>query len=234
MISYDMYYNYSMYENLPFRGPFTAAETDNCGYYTKIFFPNYRRNILIKELTNLRPHNEIVTNYDIGTFFADVGSTHCFLLSREYGLYRFIPPVQLVWGKNKQGVNRGYVLMKKVIGQDIYHYYNIDNAVATQLDELISISIRMGQDNLDLFFRERRIPDIINGSGFINIMIGTIDSNLQSKPYLVDTYPAKTWSDYEITTWNFAINDLSRRCNGFSFDRTKIALRSFLKSPQLK
>jgi len=222
-----------MHENLPFKGPLTPADVDNHGYYSNIYTSDYDKTILIKEIIHLRPHNDFILQYSIDDFIADVGSTHDVLLNSQYGLSVYIPPTQLVWGINEDGVERGYILMNKVYGHSIHNLFNINSTIAAQLDELISISLNIGQDNLDIHNWERRIPDIINSGGFINIMIGSIEPNQHSHPYLVDTYPAKTWCDYDGDIWREAIRNLSMRCGGFTFDRTEIALNSFLESPQL-
>jgi hypothetical protein len=223
-----------MTENSPFKGPFIEEKFDNSkGFYTRIFSSVSDRSILIKELTRLRPIKGLVENYNKKTFYEDVLSTHNLLLSQQYGLSKFIPSTQLVWGKNAEGIERGFILMKRVSGKEIWNIYDIERPIAKQLDELISKSLEMGRENLDMNLGVRKIPDILDGFGFINIVVGKTDPNGPTRPYFIDTYPIKTRRDYDKKIWELAVRDLSLKSKGYPFERTRKSIKNFFNGSTL-
>ncbi len=151
----------------------------------------------------------------------------------KYGLAKFIPPTRLAWGVNLDGEERGFIEMKKVTGVKLNDVWDLDPRIAADMDVLLAGALAMGMDNLDLTTGVRRIPDIINSSGFINIVIGTTDVNPQQQPYIIDTYPSSLQRDYERETWKHALAILSGDSNRFPYPSTHRKLDEFYSSPQL-
>jgi hypothetical protein len=209
------------------------SENFRGGDTTRIYETNRDISVLVKEVKSIwRPYTRI-EDYDANLFCREVGGDLSLLLDPKYGLTRFIPQTRLAWGRSLSGEERGFIVMKKIKGEMIYDMWDIGHHFAGELDELFTKAIMMGENNLNLEERERKIPDIINGGGFINVMIGTTDVNPIAQSYIVDTYPSSTARDYKLETWDEALRCLERQPNGFSFDNTRRALDIFFQSPQL-
>ncbi len=206
------------------------------GYSTSIFETPSDPSVLVKEVNSLRMSNVRIPDYDKKLFIEEVGGALEILSDPSNGLAYSIPDTSLQWGRSHPYLTqeRGFIVMKKVEGQEIQKIHVLDSHLASRLDCLLSSVLLFGMNNLNERKRERTIPDIIASTGFINIVIGTTDEDDETKPYIIDTYPASVSLDYLRSTWLYAIRCLKGKSHDFEFPQTTEAMKMFFRSPQLR
>ena len=117
------------------------------------------------------------------------------VMLKKFGgeLYDFIPEHHFVYGANPEGRRKGFVVMKKVTGEDVIKMDKVPLELVPQLEKLIELSIdffeKTTEEETYLGFFPDLFPPSQEGSGgdFGNLMWGDVDG--KRGLYLVDTYP---------------------------------------------
>ncbi len=206
------------------------------GYTADIYESPSDTTVVVKNVRALFDRGNRITNYDRAMFMHEVGGDLSVLRSPKYSLTEFIPKTQLAWGKENPLLQQesGFIVMEKVEGQRIQDVWELDSNLAKQLDLLLSRSLILGLHNLNVQKGVRRIPDIINALGFINIIVGATPGDPEIRPYLIDTYPASVGIDSNYGVWKEALEWLRTQSNGYEYASTQEQMRIFFKSPQLR
>lgn len=127
-------------------------------------------------------------------FKKEVGETEKILTSSKTKINSFIPKRMLVYGTGESGKERGFIVMERVKGVNIFDAETLSKEDVNELEKLVLTS-------LDFYFDEqvssnrKLIPDLVTGNyndpQLSNIMIGRTKSNSKKKVWFVDTYPLR-------------------------------------------
>lgn len=198
------------------------------GNFTEIYEIAEEPGMLAKVVQKLWVDGAEVENYSREDFKREVGGDLEFLIDNGFGA--FMPETSLEWSEELQ---RGVIRTEEVDGLPISECWGIDKEVALQLDELLSRTLQVGQQNLDKNRGIRRIPDVM-WQGLINIRIGKTKSDPTPRPYLVDPYPASANVDPLMASWSDAVTTLRQQtAGGYAYPKTRLAILAFYKTPQL-
>lgn len=162
---------------------------------------------IVKEVNNLDPdyygtQTKVQINFE--TFRDQVGKSHDLLAKSGTHLKDFIPQNFLVYGKNEEGEEKGFIVMRKIEGTELIKINKLTTEQLRQLDDLINAS-------LDFYLETRKdlhlgpgfdyeigyLPDLVStkiGEADVpnyltNIMIGKEPGETEEKVYFTDTYP---------------------------------------------
>lgn len=200
--------------------------------------------ILVKDIAIMadeesgRSGSPFLKNYDFDTFKREVVDPIRFL--QEHGFEKFIPAIQPVWGKDENGEENGFLVMKRVRGVDIEDLEEISPRIASELDIFISkyFGVTLGAmiSGGDIIS-----PDISQSTGsglaLCNIMIGKVPGDKKKHVYLIDLYPTKTKKIYyqriglekEKLDWFALLDNLSAKTGGkHDFSLSRAALEKYL------
>lgn len=200
--------------------------------------------VLVKEILivadgeNNRFDTFFIENYDFDAFKREVVDPIKFL--QERGFKKFIPEVQPVWGKNEDGKERGFLLMKKVKGKEIEDLEEISPRIAKELDIFISEYFAIQSETI-MSGGDIIVPDISRftekGILLVDLIVGKVTGDKEDHVYLVDLYPTKrnrsyyqrTDLDVEGHDWFTLLNNLRQKAGGkYDFLPAQAALRNYL------
>ncbi len=221
----------------PFR-PLEEFQTDISHGFSKIEQGVGHPEILVKEITHI-----LTSTYTFDDFKREV--VEPIEAANDYGLGKFIPYINSVWGLNDEGQERGFLVTKRVFGENIEDVTNISLEIAEELDKFLSLSLVVASitlRNTDMVI----LPDIsfvsysdsCKSAGLINIVIGKTDSDTREHVYLVDLYPLKDekerfdhWDvNSEKIKWEKIIENLSKLSKEYNFPETRQALGNWVAS----
>lgn len=114
------------------------------------------------------------------------------------GLKRFIPEHQLIFGTNDKGEKRGFLVMKKVNGEDLEKMKAVPDELVGQLEEIIKASVEFYENSFAEPISRGYFPDLMpiqadDNARFGNLMWGELE--LKQGLYLIDTYPLRRYGD---------------------------------------
>lgn len=113
------------------------------------------------------------------------------------GLKKFIPEHQLIFGTNEKGEKRGFVAMKRVLGEDLEKMKTVPAELVRQLEEVISESVKFYRNNFAEmgkgFFPDLMPPQADENVRFGNLMWGEVEG--KTGLYWIDTYPLRWYQD---------------------------------------
>lgn len=202
--------------------------------------------VLVKDIAILSDDNEennqsgsvFLEHYDFETFKREIVDPIKFL--QERGFNKFIPEVQPVWGKDENGEEKGFLVMKRVRGIDIEDLEKISLRIANELDIFISKSFEIESESL-MSGEDIISPDILatteSGPSLANIMIGKVSGDKEEHVYLIDLYPMKGYINYfkkknlarEEKMWLMVLDNLSAKTeSGHDFPLSNAALKKYL------
>src|SRR5258706_5115341 len=124
------------------------------------------------------------------------------------GLRKFIPDHHLVFGANDKGEKRGFVAMKRVLGEDVEKMAQVPEGLIEQLEELITESVEFyRQSNLDPISKGL-FPDLLpiqedDNLRFGNLMWGKVGD--REGLFLTDIYPLRHFSDPDTLAMDLGI-----------------------------
>jgi len=166
-------------------------------------------------------------------FYDEVGHHLGLLQNPAYDIARFLPQTDLTWSPDARRNGAGYIVMDRVNGTPLSQVLDIDPLMAAQVDTLLAELVRLATDYSDDLNQPqfRVLPDVVNTEqgGFMNLMIGTTETNPIAQPYLIDPYPAVAWTGLTSAEplWRQALDQLQTQSPGYSFDQTRAALDNF-------
>src|SRR3989338_4348338 len=201
--------------------------------------------ILVKDIAILRPDAEtsdsssvFLEHYDFNTFKREIVDPIKFL--QKNGFEKFIPETQPVWGKDENGEEKGFLLMKRVRGIDIEDLEKMSLRIANELDIFLSKYFEVESEAI-VSGGNIISPDIIDltegGSSLINIMIGKVYGDKEEHVYLIDLYPMEGNKNYYKKVnlekmkreWLTVLDNLSAKTEGgYDFPISKAALEKYL------
>lgn len=121
-------------------------------------------------------------------------------LLKKFGasLLRFIPEHHLVFGTNPDGEKRGFLAMKRVIGEDVEIMKEVPQELVTQLEEVITEAVKFYEMSQQDPIHKGLFPDLMpiqddDNERFGNLMWGEVDR--KKGLYLIDTYPLRHFKD---------------------------------------
>lgn len=178
-------------------------------------------------------------NYDFDTFKSEVVDPIKFLQIR--GFNRFIPKTEFIWGKDEDGKEKGFLLMKKVKGKEIEDLEEISPRIARELDIFLSEYFAIQSETM-MSGGDIIVPDIPRftqkkGILLVNLMVGKVAGDKEDHVYLVDLYPTKRTRIYygridldeEGRDWFTLLDSLRQRAGGkYDFLPAQAALRNYL------
>ncbi|MBI2601252.1 hypothetical protein HYW42_04845 [Candidatus Daviesbacteria bacterium] len=206
---------------LPFRqlGPLTDAPV---GFFVTVRQPlEAHPKVVVKELNQLmlwpREPN-LQPNYRYEEFIEEVVGPMSYFTGPECPFSVYVPPTMCVWGRNEEGKERGFIVMRKVIGQGIESIEAISLEVAESLDKLLALSASDPPVVIDIA-KMNSTP-----AHFHNIVVGKIGSE-PDQPYYVDSYPLRVYklppslklAKMKRQKWTECMKDLKARSNGYSY-----------------
>lgn len=220
---------------LPFKELRPLTNTPN-GFFTIVREPvEDHPPVVVKEITKLmlwprRPH--LQPNYDFETFVREVGDPIKDLTNPDFPFSVYVPPTLCVWGRNAEGEEKGFIIMKRVIGESIEEMQNIPLGIAGKLDKLLaSVSACIPMPVTIDIAKMSASP-----AHFHNIVIGSLD-NGPIQPYYVDTYPLrmhKLPSTLDLAKikrqkWDECMEDLKARSNGYPYTLAEQQFNRYLE-----
>lgn len=122
-------------------------------------------------------------------------------LLRKFGsekLLGFVPANNLVFGNNDAGEKTGFIVMRRVSGEEIDNMAEVPNEMVSQLEELVAESVLMYKRSLEDPIYQGYFPDLMppredKNIRFGNLIWGEIDGKQQL--YWVDTYPLRQYEN---------------------------------------
>lgn len=142
-------------------------------------------------------NNEEIENDPVLTFDrfrAEVAAHKKILETSQTDINKFIPPNHLVFGENSYGNTKGFIVMQRVIGEDVSSMRNLTSNMLESLEELLLASLDFYDEQLSMgsgLMPDLWKPDDPTDRGSFrlsNLMFGKIKDG-EEQVFLVDTYP---------------------------------------------
>ncbi len=126
---------------------------------------------------------------------------------------RFLPPFYLVYGQDSHNSEKGYIVMKRIHGQELISFNEINEVQVKQLEELLLSAFDFYEESKAQEPESDKthgyFPDVIEtiadrpGDAVLNnIMFGNLDDDPDQQTnqiYMIDSYPLRIiWSDQSI------------------------------------
>lgn len=125
--------------------PIQEARLPEEGVYSKhLELVTNPKEWLISEVEQLEDEKEMTFE----NFQVEVGSSRSKLLDKRFGLRQFIPETQLVWGKNEQGEETGFILRRRIQGRKLESLV-LTKEIGCQLDEFVSGALKLYRTTVD-------------------------------------------------------------------------------------
>ncbi len=204
------------------------------GGFTTVFISENDPNTVVKQIDTLWWMQQgYDARYRLNEFMEFVAPTVEIFRDSQYGLSEFVPPVELAWGDDSTGKERGFIIMPRVKGTEILDTQRIDGRTAGLIDDLITAAVAIDINTAGTY-RDRRIrPDIIrNIEGHYriqNIMLGTLPGKSVSQPWLVDVYPGYYFTQFPSMLvgkqgWYEALSELRARSGNYGYTQSLSAV----------